>query len=285
MEKEIETGLVDILILFFNKVDQTISCINSFLPSGQQVYVLNNGSDEQQLRKLENAFQHNSQVHILNAGKNLGVSGGRNHLIQMSTASWLFSVDNDIIIQPTEWLPLFHAYIAQHPGAEVIVPKIYNVHEKAYGSRLRIGLHERKVSVETGDYEISNCFPGGASIIHRNVFEKYGLFDEDMFVGFEDYEYALRAMLSVLGPLEVHFMNAIELIHDHQYQKSDKDKRAVKIRYNEEKLQASYNRLVEKYSIDFDHDWQWWTRKQLIVMTKRGTFFSRVKQYFKLVLL
>jgi hypothetical protein len=88
-----------------------------------------------------------------------------------------------------------------------------------------------------------------------------------MFVGFEDYEYALRALLSDKGSFEVHHIETIKLIHDHQYQKKASDKKAVKQRYNEEKLTASYNRLIEKYGIAFDHDWQWWTRKQVADMT------------------
>ena len=42
---------VAVLIIFFNKLDQTIECIESFIPSQQPIYVLNNGSD----KKLWNA--------------------------------------------------------------------------------------------------------------------------------------------------------------------------------------------------------------------------------------
>lgn len=277
MEKKSELELVDILILFFNKVDQTISCINSFLPSGQHIYILNNGSDEQQLQKLQHQFKNNHQVTILDAGKNLGVSGGRNYLIKHTNAPWLLSVDNDITIRPGNWLQLFEAYIYEHPKAEIVAPLIYNVHEKAYSDQLKVHLENNKVVINTGSFLITNCFPGGASIIKRSVFEKYGLFDEEMFVGFEDYEYALRAMLSENGPFEVHHLHAIELIHDHQYQKKIKDKEAVRQRYNEELLSASYNRLVEKYGVIFEHDWKWWTKNQVTVMTEK-TWFSKVKR-------
>lgn len=268
MEKKIQTGFVDILILFFNKVDQTILCINSFLASGQRIYVLNNGSDEQQLKKLKHTFQDNGNVHILDAGKNLGVSGGRNFLIRNTTAPWLLSVDNDISIQPSNWVQLFYDYIEAHPAVQIVTPRIYNVHEQLFGEQLQVRLEKKKVLVDTGVFQVTNCFPGGASIIQRRVFEHYGLFDEEMFVGFEDYEYALRAMLSDKGPLQVHALPIIELIHDHQFQKSSTDKAAVKLRYNEERLQASYNRLTEKFGVHFDHDWRWWTKNQVQVMTE-----------------
>ncbi|MFY7839479.1 MAG: glycosyltransferase family 2 protein [Lacibacter sp.] len=277
MEKKSQTGFVDILILFFNKVDQTILCINSFLPSGQNIYVLNNGSDEQQLKKLQQTFAGNSQVRIFDAGKNLGVSGGRNFLINNTTAPWLLSVDNDITIQPSDWLTIFCNYLEANPRVQIVAPHIYNVHEQMYSEQLKVTLAHKKVMVETGSFPVTNCFPGGASIIKRTVFEQYGLFDEEMFVGFEDYEYALRALLSVKGPFEVHHLNAVELIHDHQYQKSSKDKEAVRQRYNEERLTASYERMVQKFGVEFDHNWQWWTRNQVTVMTEKP-WLSRLKR-------
>ncbi|MEJ8816970.1 glycosyltransferase family 2 protein [Lacibacter sp. H407] len=284
MGESIQGGLVDILILFYNKVDQTIDCINSFLPSGQHIYVLNNGSDEQQLKKLSRFYASNPQVHLLDAGKNLGVSGGRNFLIQHTRAPWLLSVDNDITIEPVQsWLHLFQEFTAGHPDTAIIVPQIYNVHEQCNSDQLRVRVENSKVFVDAGSFAVTNCFPGGASFIQRAVFEQYGLFDEGMFVGFEDYEFALRAILSEKGAFAVYHINTIRLIHDHQYQKSSSDKEAVKQRYSEERLTASYNRIVEKFGIEFDHDWQWWTKKQVQEMTE-PVWVSKAKSIFGRIL-
>ena len=101
---------IDILIIFFNKVEQTICCINSFLASGQQIYVLNNGSDAKQESKLRNRFKGVDRIHILNSGKNLGPAGGRNYLIKHTQSKWIFFVDNDIVIEPSNgWLEKFFA--------------------------------------------------------------------------------------------------------------------------------------------------------------------------------
>jgi GT2 family glycosyltransferase len=279
MEKKIDPGFVDILILFFNKVDQTISCIESFLPSGQKIYVLNNGSDQQQLLKLRDRFANNYEVNIFDEGINLGVSGGRNYLIEKSSAPWLFLIDNDITVQPANWFQLFILYTQQFPNHIVVVPKLYNLHEQAYGEDMLIVLQNGQVKVEIGLFTVTNCFPGGASLVHRSVFATYGLFDEGMFVGFEDYEFALRAILSDKGPIQVHAIEKIELIHDHRFQKQSKDKTAVKQRYDYQKLKASYDRMVHKHNIIFEHDWQWWTDKQIQLMTQRKTFINRFKEF------
>jgi hypothetical protein len=50
-------------------------------------------------------------------------------------------------------------------------------------------------------------------------------------------------------------------------------------------MKASYDRLISKYGIEFDHDWHWWTKNQVAVMTtspimrliksKINTFFRK----------
>ncbi len=259
---------IAITVLFYNKIKQTIDCINSFLPSGQKIYVLNNGSDLTQWTSLQKIYADEKNVELLNAGSNLGVSGGRNYLIQYTKEPWIFSVDNDIIIQSQNgWKQLFDRFLLQVPGTKIICPQIFNVHENSYAGHLYISLIEKKVTADTLVGSISNYFPGGASIIHRSIFDNYGLYDESMFVGFEDYEFALRAILSGRGELKAHLYKEIELIHDHRFQKSAKDKEAVRQRYNEEKIKASYNQMVQKYDIQFEHDWQWWCRQQVTSMT------------------
>jgi hypothetical protein len=69
--------------------------------------------------------------------------------------------------------------------------------------------------------------------------------------------------------LEVFSIKGIELIHDHRFQQSSKDKEAVRHRYNKERLSKSYERMIRKYGIEFDHDWQWWTENQIQLMTER----------------
>jgi GT2 family glycosyltransferase len=275
MEKEISSGEIGIIILFYNKVDQTINCIRSFLSSEQNIYVLNNGSDSGQIQYLKQLFAENTRVHFFDSERNLGVSGGRNYLIQQTNEEWLFSVDNDITVSPSSnWSDLFYQYISQNPEAKIICPHLFNVHENAFAEQLNIELNQNEVLLHTGNYQVTNCFPGGASIIHRTIFMKYGLFDEEMFVGFEDYEYALRAIISGKEPLSVSHIKEIELIHDHQFQKKSKDKEAVRDRYNEEKILASYLRMTKKYDIVFQHDWQWWTRKQVRDMTQKESNLS-----------
>ena len=275
---------IGIHILFYNKLDQTIECIHSFLPSGQNIYILNNGSDNAQWKNLQFHFKEQKAISFLDAGKNLGVSGGRNFLIKSTKEPWIFCVDNDITIEPADsWLQEFKTFIVGKPEVKIVCPSLYNVHDKTWSQQLSIKKNDNVISVETGEFSSSNCFPGGASIVHRSIFEEFGIYDEEMFVGFEDYEYALRAIISGKKSLEAYYCPAIKLIHDHRFQKSSCDKEAVRQRYNEEKLKSSYDRLVHKYNIVFDHDWKWWSRKQVSDMTQSKRL-KKVKSSIKRML-
>src|SRR6478672_4971911 len=99
---------VAVLVLFFNKLDQTIACVESFIPSGEPIYVLNNGSDPKDFQLLQQRFASFDQLRFLDAGKNLGPSGGRNLLIAASTEPWMFFVDNDITVKQSAWKEIFH---------------------------------------------------------------------------------------------------------------------------------------------------------------------------------
>ena len=263
-----DVNAVAVLVLFFNKLDQTKDCIRSFIPSGQMIYVLNNGSAEDQWQELQQTFAAHSNVKYYNAGKNLGATGGRNYLIQHTTEPWIFLVDNDVTVkQQTEWVSLFHSFLKQQPDAKLISCNVFNIHENAYTQQLRVVKQGKKVHIEAGSFEITNTFSACGTIVHRSIFDTYGLFDENMFVGMEEYEYTLRTMQSPAGEIKVYQYNAIEIIHDHRFQKTTADKEATKVRYNMEMLKAGYNHMVRKYDIEMDHDFEWWSKKQVVTMT------------------
>jgi GT2 family glycosyltransferase len=259
---------IAILILFFNKVEETIACIESFIPSKQPIYILNNGSDADLWNRIQHKFCNQRQVTLFHSDTNLGVSKGRNYLIRKTTEPWLLIVDNDVTAKmPLELFNSFARVFSQIPKGKVFTLRVYNVHEAAYVKPIKIVKTERKVTIQTTEDVLTNCFPGTGSIINREIFKTHGLFDESLFVGLEDYEYALRCMQSPEGELSVFHIDDIELIHDHKFQKKKVDKYAVRERYNENRIMESYNHIVKKYDIEFDHDWEWWTRKQVSDMT------------------
>ena len=264
---EVINGQIAILILFYNKLKQTAECVRSFLPSGENIYILNNGSSLDAFADLKMQFANMHQVHFLDTGTNLGPAGGRNYLIRHTSEPWIFFVDNDITITPEQsWKDFLELFKIEYPDAEIICPRIFNVHENAYMDGMNLEIENGVLHLNPTTERIMNVFPEGGAIVHRNIFERYGLYDAEMFA-FEGYEFSIRCSKKGDGGLKAYRNERITLLHDHRYQETNTDKNTVRARYNTFQMQKSFNRIIERHSIAFHHDWKWWTDKQLEEMT------------------
>ncbi len=269
-----------ILIIFFNKLVQTIECIQSFLPSKENIYVLNNGSGQMAWNELKNTFKDCSQISFFNSEINLGPSGGRNILIDKCKDEWMFIVDNDVKVKQVDnWPELLSMHIKRYPEALAFSPRIFNVHDNAYQTPHQFVLKDRVVFMEESTDVVTNHFTCCGVIINRRLIEQLGNFDERLFA-FEDYEFSIRALCANTA-LQVRQVPELELIHEHKVQKSAPDKKAIAERYNESRIEKSMQHLVEKHSISFDHEWKWWTRKQLVKMQADSLLKRTGKQLLK----
>ena len=75
---------LQVCILFHNKVEQTIEAIKSINDSHVSILVLNNNSSKRQLQTLKEYSLNKPEIKIYNSDSNLGVSRGRNFLIEKS---------------------------------------------------------------------------------------------------------------------------------------------------------------------------------------------------------
>lgn len=259
---------VAVLIIFFEKPEQTIESIRSFAHTPAHIYVLNNGSGKKSSALVRSETTAIENLTFIHTKKNMGPARGRNRLIESTSEEWLFFSDNDIAVEPhIHWFKLFQQALEENPGTGIFLPRLYNVHEKSFCSH-PLFKHENGTIrlIETGK-DSTNYFPSGASIVNRHIFNQYGLFDNRLFA-FEDYEYAIRALLSDRGALQTVEIDRISLIHDHRPVHRSSDKKAVRFRYKEKSLTKSFNRILQKHGIHFDHNWQWWSKKQVFEMTK-----------------
>lgn len=252
-----------ICILFYEKVEQTIECIASFLPPRVRIYVLNNGSSASSRRELGIFCKSYRQVSIFDLDSNLGVSIGRNFLISHSIEQWLFFVDNDITMNTQDWTQRMKEYIASYDDIEVFIPRLFNAHDKEYISHGSITITGNKAKLnDEVTNDITNTFPGGASFVNRNLFNRLGLYDEQMFVGFEDFELCIRAIRNG-NPVKAKFVNDIKLIHNHRQVQKSEDTAAILVRYNTDRIEASFKRICEKHNIVLDNDWRPWVTNQV----------------------
>ncbi len=258
-EKKIK---IAICVLFFERVEQTIECIKSFLLSDVNIYILNNGSSSLARSILGEFCKSYKQVKIFDSDKNLGVGVGRNYLINKTKEKWLFFVDSDIVVKTRNWLQILTNHISEYPDIEVFIPLLFNVHEDSYVSYRSIRIVENKAIHDLEvENDLTNTFPGGASIVNRNLFKRLGVYDNKMFTGFEDFELCIRGVLSE-KPVKARLIHDVELLHTHSGFRNNEDKRAILTRYDTNIIQKSYKRITEKHNIILVSSWKNWVARQ-----------------------
>jgi len=269
-----------VCILFFEKVDQTIECVSSFWRPEIKIYILNNNSSAQSRNRLGEYCKRYPNVTIFDSAENLGVSGGRNFLISHTNELWLLFVDNDIVCKTKHWLEKIEQHIETNPGIEIFIPKLYNALEKKYSIYTGFHIEGKKVVRNLNIFKSGiNSFPGGASFISRNVFDRIGLYDEALFVGFEDFELAFGALLDG-KPVVAKKIKDITFDHDHRVAHSDEDKKAILARYDHKMHDASITHISQKHGLIFDEEYEDWLNRQKDLLVGRKEYKKKVSDYF-----
>lgn len=252
-----------VCILFFEKLKQTLECLDSLVSSNVNIYILNNNSSVESRTLLGEYCVNYPQIKIFDSPQNLGVSKGRNFLINNTSEEWLFFLDNDIIVRPKNWFEILSKYLVNLKKYKIFIPKLYNVQDLGYSYFRPFYIKDKRVEY-LNDFHGSeiNFFPGGASIINRSIFKEYGLYDENMFVGFEDYEFAINAYLQG-RPLKAYLIKNVELIHEHKYTKNKNDQQSILVRYNKSHISHSAQYVFQKHGIVIDDNFEEWLKSQI----------------------
>lgn len=275
--------MIDVLILSFNKVNQTIKCLKSVLPSGTDIYILDNGSCKMQLNELRNFCDKYPKINLFESSINLGVSGGRNFLINKSKGQWLFFLDNDTYLWNRNWFSTFKSFVKRNCDAKIVVPRLYNLHNNSFSPNLSYQIKDNEIILKYGSFNKPNLFPGGAVIIRKSIFDQVGLYDDNMLVGFEDFELGIRPYFLGLGQLEIHLTQEITIIHDHTVVKNKSNVDSVKIRYDVIELTNSFDRIINKYGFVFNHEYLDWTKQQTEQMLNRKvSILDKIKRLIKM---
>ena len=162
------------------------------------------------------------------------------------------------------WPALFRAHRAAHPRAEVFLPSLFNVHDGGYVRAPRVSLTEACCEFRRptpGARQQLSVGPASSSAACRRL----GLFDEAMFVGFEDWELAVRALVR-RAPVRVRPIDEIVLLHAHLPAAAAGDRAAARVRYDRRRLARSHRRLTTKHGITFPSDWPAWVTRQRAIM-------------------
>ncbi len=247
---------ITIAIMFFNKPEQTVECLESF--KDFNILLLDNGSCPEAFHIIDEYTHERPNITLMSVTENIGVAKGRNLMIKSINTEWIFFVDNDITVQPTDWFEIFKMKAFLYPHIQAFVPTIHNIH---------LGRWEPLYVFEFKDNKVSWKIHGGASLVKKELFDVIGMYDEDFFVGFEDYEFAIRAW-KMGKELRVLKISNIVANHDHRKAIHDYDNEYLQTRYNAEHIKHSYDLIKEKHGITLPDDGVKWSQNQIKLMEK-----------------
>lgn len=185
-----------------------IAYAESALSQVTHMIIVDNGSDD--LTPLHHLQQRHTHLTLLYNDDNLGLSKAQNigitHAFTHHTPDYILLLDDDSELAPT-MIEQMLTGLQANPNAEnigLITPQIIDRHaDRSYPCLLetsRVSFERRDISVPPFSDEpyIEGLFVALASgsLIKREVFETIGLMNEQFFIDFIDWDFALRLQKS-----------------------------------------------------------------------------------------
>lgn len=194
------------IVLSWNGREDTLHCLQSLTQVEHPdltIVCVDNGSVDGTQHAVRKRFP---QVVLIEAGANLGYSGGNNlglHYALEHGARWMMLVNNDATVAP-DVIAGFERVAGEHPRAGMLAGKVYFADRPQTiwfaGQRVSelLGYSGRPRGYGRADgprYE-TVCSTGRAvgalMAISHEAIDSVGLLDEDLFAYVEDVDWALR---------------------------------------------------------------------------------------------
>ena len=168
----------------FLSVSRCLENLKSF-----KIIIIDNAGDYKLKEQIEANF--NIYKYIVN-NRNIGFSKGANQAIKLSDTEYILNIESDCIIKEKDILTLLES-IKKYKDCLIVTPTFYN--DDLTFSYNGGPLPEKKIEIKPilleGDICVESCSTA-AILFKKKDFLELGLFDEDLFIYFPDFEIGRR---------------------------------------------------------------------------------------------
>jgi len=189
---------VDVVIVNYGTPQLSVLAVDSVLASPEVavVAVVDNGSPDDSLTILRDAYDSHSQVKIIETPRNLGFGAANNLGSQKATAPYLFFLNSDAQVRPGCVQRLVQRLEAD-PGLGIVAPQVFLAdgitrQEDTQGSFPTVS----SLLTHRGKRHQATLAPdwvsGVACMVRREEFASLKGFDERLFMYFEDVDLCRR---------------------------------------------------------------------------------------------
>lgn len=148
---------------------------------------------------------------VSSSDTNLGVAGGRNHLIKLALKheknAYLSFIDDDCIL-PERFFDNLYLKLFKYQKYRVFTFNVFKYNEPKI---LDCWPYYQNKTDYAKDFETEN-FQGGASIIHNSVFNDIGFLWDELFYAHEEFEFSVRLSLADIRIMHV---GSPHILHNH----------------------------------------------------------------------
>jgi len=175
-----------------------IRCLRSVL--GQkyepfEILVLDDNSNE----NLSDAIAQeltDERLKCIRSEKTLGVAGGRNELIKKAQGRYLITLDDDAILRDDDCIEKLISLFDSHPDVGLLSFKIVDV---VGGKETRARVPYRRATIKRhpevlNSPQYASYFLGGGHAARKSVYDKCGLYQEDLLFGCEELDMSYRIL-------------------------------------------------------------------------------------------
>jgi GT2 family glycosyltransferase len=206
--------VLSIVIVHYKTLDFTFQCISSIYAHAPkipfEVVLVDNGSQD----GIEDGIAgHFPNVRFIEAGRNLGFTGGNNLGIYNSHGEFIVLLNSDAKLIEFSLDAMLH-YLRSHPEVGILGPRhvdsknrfqlsfghfptlISEIVRKLVHSQLSIGDNSLVRDYLDGRYSSTSMVDwvsGSCLMVRRQTLEQIGLLDERIFMYFEDIDLCTRA--------------------------------------------------------------------------------------------
>ena len=272
-----------IVMLSFNRADSTIYLLESIKKHLKnflgKIIIADNGSTSKELKKIQKYINGSKlDIELICFDRNYGVAGGRNKAVKYVKTDWIMNLDNDIyfINNPLEEIQKSISIL----GVKFLNLPLLSEDKKTIfsnGGSLYVDYSDEGTIIGGGsmfeqvkhnkDYKllpsISTFLFGGASVIDKKTFLECGMFDDNMFIGFEDLDFSITIFNK---GLKIGNCPKFSLVHNHVISTGKDSLEYEKVRFSHGILKESalyfekkrgfkvWNANVEKWILERQKD-------------------------------
>jgi hypothetical protein len=183
--------------------DCLLSLHNQSFKNFEVIFVDNASTDHSLVIAKQIADGLSIDIRFIGLASNLGFAGGNNEGLKYASGIYIILLNPDTVAEK-DWLKNLVEALESHPDAGICASKLIvdgeNVIDSAgdgystFGHAFKRGEGKPPEEFSESEYVFGAC--AGAAIYRREMIEQIGLFDEDIFLIFEDADLNLRAQLS-----------------------------------------------------------------------------------------